>query len=114
MASRDRYPFFQERTTNVRCPRCGARMAEVWATERNVLVQRGPLMSGEPGSWDGMVYAERLTRTVAEGAESLYEVDNPPWRCQRCKTCHEVDNRALHDLLRWAERNNRRDVTLGG
>lgn len=100
-AARDRPALAGAAVVRVECPRCRVRLAEAWPE------------GGSPSGWDGMVFAERLRRSYGTGARSLYEVDNPPWRCQRCKAVHPVDDAELGRLVRAAGTLGRRDVTLG-
>lgn len=106
MPSRDRPAFRRHATVNVRCPQCGKAMAEAFAEDNPDWFAHGR------GAYGFVKSPARERPSMAEGAD-LYGVDNPRWRCQRCKAPHEVDNIDLYMQLRAAAAEGKRNITLG-
>jgi hypothetical protein len=74
--------------TTLRCPRCPARLAEIWPSGIDVY--------GSPG-WDGHVFAHSHPRRLPGSA--MPDVLNPGtvWTCrrQRCKNQIDLDDAYL-------------------
>ncbi len=85
--ARNRRAYAAVDTVTVRCPRCRARLAEAWP-ERNA--------SGRD------VYVIPFAKPVppADTVDAVAGAER--WRCQRCRTLHNVDRVQLHEAVRDA------------
>ncbi len=91
--TRVRPAFRGRQMVDVQCPRCRARLAQLWSIAKATGLD-----------WDGTIYAH----TEKHAARWLER----SWTCQRCRW-HAADDVGVAELVQWAEQNRQRTVTFG-